>query len=90
MKIETSTRADKRLMATFANGKVVHFGQRGSQTYIDHGDERKRTAYLARHRSRENWDDPYSAGALSRWLLWGDSKSLDVNHDTFMRRFRVS
>ena len=90
MKIETSTRADKRLMATFANGKVVHFGQRGSQTYIDHGDERKRTAYLARHLSRENWDDPYSAGALSRWLLWGDSKSLDVNHDTFMRRFRVS
>ena len=90
MKIETSTRADKRLMATFANGKVVHFGQRGGQTYIDTGDERKRTAYLARHKSRENWDDPYSAGALSRWLLWGDSKSLDVNHDTFMRRFRVS
>ena len=90
MKIETSTRADKRLMATFANGKVVHFGQRGSQTYIDHGDERKRTAYLARHKSRENWDDPYSAGALSRWLLWGDSKSLDVNHATFMRRFGVS
>ena len=90
MKIETSTRADKRLMATFANGKVVHFGQRGGETYIDHSDERKRTAYLARHKSRENWDDPYSAGALSRWLLWGDSESIDVNHATFMRRFRVS
>lgn len=90
MKIETSTRADKRLMATFANGKVVHFGQRGGLTYIDHGDERKRTAYLARHKSRENWDDPYSAGALSRFLLWGESKSLDVNHATFMRRFGVS
>jgi hypothetical protein len=90
MKIETSTRADKRLSATFANGKVVHFGRRGGQTYIDHGDEAKKTAYLARHKSRENWDDPYSAGALSRWLLWGDSRLLDVNHESFMRRFRVS
>lgn len=77
-------------MATFANGKVVHFGQRGGQTYIDHGDDRKRTAYLARHRSRENWSDPYSAGSLSRYLLWGDSESLDVNHASFMRRFNVS
>lgn len=89
MLIQKSTRAGKRFMATYANGKVVHFGQAGGSTYIDHGDKAKREAYLARHSKRENWNDPYSAGALSRWLLWGDTTSLDTNHIAFMKRFGV-
>jgi hypothetical protein len=89
MLIQKSTRAGKRFMATYANGKVVHFGQAGGRTYIDEGDKMKRAAYLARHSKRENWNDPYSAGALSRWLLWGDTTSLDTNHDAFMKRFGV-
>ena len=90
MKIEKSTRAGKRFMATYANGKVVHFGQAGGKTYIDHGDKAKREAYLARHKKRENWNDPYSPGALSRWLLWGDTTSLDTNHNAFMRMFPIT
>jgi len=89
MLIQKSTRKGKRFMATYANGKVVHFGQEGGSTYIDHGDKVKRAAYLARHKKNENWSDPYSAGSLSRYLLWGDSTSLDVNHAAFMNRFRV-
>lgn len=89
MRIEPSTRAGKRFMATYANGKIVHFGQAGGRTYIDHGDKALRTAYLARHSKRENWNDPYSAGALSRWLLWGDTTSLDTNHIAFMKKFGV-
>jgi hypothetical protein len=76
-------------MVTFENGKTVHFGQAGGQTYIDHGDKEKRAAYLKRHEVREDWSDPYSAGALSRFLLWGDSKDLETNHMAFMRRFKV-
>lgn len=90
MKIQSSTRKDKKLMATFANGKVVHFGAKGSKTYLDHGDKAKREAYLARHKVNESWSDPYSPGALSRWLLWGNSTSLEANHQAFMRRFNVS
>lgn len=75
-------------MATYANGKVVHFGQKGGQTYIDHKDKAKREAYLARHKAKENWDDPYSAGALSRWLLWGDYTALDKNHTYFMKKYK--
>lgn len=90
MRIEKSTRAGKRFMATFSNGKVVHFGSAVGRTYIDHGDKALRSAYLARHsKANENWNDPYSAGALSRWLLWGDSPSLDINHVSFMKRFGV-
>ena len=32
-----------------------------------------RTAYIARHRVNENHNDPLTPGALSRWLLWGES-----------------
>jgi hypothetical protein len=89
MLIEKSNRKGKRYKVVFANGKVVHFGQEGGSTYIDHGDKVKRAAYLARHKKNEDWNDPYSAGSLSRYLLWGDSTSLDVNHAAFMNRFRV-
>jgi hypothetical protein len=91
MKIQPSTRKDKKLMVTFSNGKVVHFGAKGSKTYLDTGDAAKRRAYLARHaKGGEDWLDPYTPGALSRWLLWGDSTSLEANHQAFMKRFNVS
>lgn len=90
MIIKSSTRKGKRFMATYANGKVVHFGLKGGNTYIDSGDKIKRAAYLARHKKNENWNDPYSAGALSRYLLWGDSTSLETNHQAFMKKFPVT
>lgn len=90
MLIQKSTRTGKRFMATYANGKVVHFGQAGGQTYIDHGDKIKRENYLARHKKRENWNDPFSAGALSRYLLWGDSTNMETNHQTFMNKFPIT
>jgi hypothetical protein len=91
MLIQPSTRKGKRFMATYANGKIVHFGQLGGSTYIDHGDKAKRLAYLARHGGgKENWNDPYSAGSLSRYLLWGDSTDLETNHQAFMRRFPIT
>jgi hypothetical protein len=90
MLIEKSTRAGKRFMATYANGKVVHFGQAGGQTYIDHGDKAKREAYLARHKKRENWSDAFSAGSLSRYLLWGDSTNMETNHQAFMKKYPIT
>ena len=77
-------------MATFANGKVVHFGASNASTYIDHGDKAKRSAYIARHQVNDHWNNPYSAGALARWLLWGDSTSIEANHQAFMRKFGVN
>lgn len=90
MRIQASTRKDKKLMAIFANGKIVHFGSKGSKTYLDHGDKVKRSAYIARHKVNEDWSNVYSSGALSRYLLWGDSTSLEANHQAFMRRFNIS
>ena len=35
MKIENSTRKDKRFMATYADGTKIHFGAKGASTFID-------------------------------------------------------
>ena len=93
--VKPSTAKGKKYTATFClcrdkpkcKGKKVHFGSSTSQTYLDHHDKAKREAYLKRHRVNENWDNPTSAGALSRWLLWGDSTSLMMNIQEFRKKF---
>ena len=50
---------------------------------------RDRAAYIARHRVNENHNDPLTPSALSRWLLWGKSRSLARNTAAFRRRFRL-
>jgi len=90
MEITDSNRKNKRFLATFANGEKIHFGQDGGETFIDHGDEKKRSAYLARHGAgREDWTTPYNAGSLSRWLLWGNSPQLKANIAFFKNKFKV-
>jgi len=87
MIIESSKHKNKRFVAIFKNGKRVDFGQKDGKTYIDEGDDIKRQNYLKRHIVRENWNDPYSPGSLARYILWGDSKSFNVNHQTYMKKF---
>ena len=43
----------------------------------------------SRHRVNENHNDPLTPGALSRWLLWGESRSPARNTAAFKRRFRL-
>ena len=50
--------------------KRVPFGAFGYSDFTEHRDEDRKYRYLKRHYERENWNDPYTAGALSRWLLW--------------------
>ena len=65
-----SNRKDKRYEVRINGKKSIHFGSKNGQTFIDHGDIKKKDAWLARHRVNENWSDPMTAGYWSRWLLW--------------------
>ena len=69
--------------------KTVRFGT--NSNYVSNKDKtiRDRTNYIKRHAVRENFNDPTSAGALSRWLLWGNSRNLAENVRAFRRRFNV-
>lgn len=98
--IKKSDRKDKKYKAKFCmcekfdeckgkHTKEVHFGQKGGETYIDHTDKEKRENYLKRHRKNEDWNDPDTPGALSRWILWGDSTSLARNISAFRKKFNL-
>lgn len=69
--------------------KTTHFGAAGYDDFIKTKDVKKRAAYLARHKTTENWSDPTTAGALSRYLLWGQSSSLKQNIMDFKKKFNL-
>ena len=91
--IKRSTKPNKKLMAVFTKDdkrkKTVHFGQAGAPDYTITKDKEQRKRYLDRHRARENWNDPQTAGSLSRWILWGNSTSRRENILSFKRRFNL-
>lgn len=90
MQIQDSNRKGKRFVAIFKDGTKIHFGQSNAFTYIDGADKAKRLAYLKRHNTgREDWSNPRSAGALSRWILWGDFSNINGNIADFKRRFSL-
>ena len=87
-----SSRKDKKYEFTFSDDgkkiKTIHFGSKGSSTYLDHKDKTKKNNYIARHKVRENWDE-VNAGSLSRYLLWGDSTDLNTNLKAYLKQFNI-
>ena len=87
MELYESNRKNKRFMAII-KGKKYHFGLKNGSTYIDHKDELKRQNYIKRHIVNEDWGK-VNSGSLSRYLLWGDSTSLDKNIKDCIKRFNL-
>lgn len=91
IKIKKSDKKDKKLMAIFFNKNTkrcntTHFGSAGMSDYTKHKDPERKDRYISRHKARENWDDPASAGALSRWVLW-NKKTLKASIEDYKKRF---
>jgi hypothetical protein len=92
--IKKSTNKDKKMMAIFYDDndkkiKTTHFGASGYTDFIKSGgDEKKKQAYLDRHRTNENWNDYMSAGSLSRWTLW-NKKTLSASIADYKSRFKL-
>ena len=93
IKIVESDKPDKKMMAVFEGDsgrtKTIHFGARGMDDYTITKDKEQRERYLNRHRSSESWNKPDSAGALSTWVLWGDSVSRQKNIASFKQKFNL-
>lgn len=91
IKIKVSTKPEKKYMAIFENckngrEKITHFGSKNYSDYIHHKDPERKQRYLDRHHKNENWNDPTSAGSLSRFLLWNKT-SLRASIADYKRRF---
>ena len=96
MVIEKGTAKNKKLKAIFyasdSSGdkkiKTVQFGSKGMSDFTIHKDKERKQRYLDRHRKRENWNDPTTAGALSRWILW-NKPTLEGSIKDFKKRFKL-
>lgn len=91
--LRRSRNAAKKWDAVFeypdGHTKTTSFGARGMSDYTKHKDVTRRNRYLERHgRMREDWNDPTTAGALSRWILW-NKPSFKASLSDYKRRFKL-
>lgn len=95
-----STNPKKKMMAIFyekgkdgemKKKKTTHFGAKGYDDYTLTKDKEQRARYRKRHtNSREDHNNPMTAGSLSFHILWGESTSRATNIRTFKKRFNLS
>ena len=91
--LKRSTRKDKKYMAIFYDDnrkkiKTTHFGASGMSDFTIHKDEDRKQRYLDRHKANENWNDFYTAGALSKWILWNKT-TISSSIADYMKRFNL-
>ena len=87
VRLEKSNDGKAKWIAHFANGRKTRFGQYGAEDYTMHKDPDRRRLYRARHAKDLKTNDPYRAGLLSYYLLWGDSTDLATNVREYNKRF---
>ena len=90
LSVTPSKKPEKKLDAKFETDsgrtKVVSFGAKGMDDYTKTHDTEQRARYLKRHSANEDWSKKDSPGALSRWILWGESTSLLKNIQNYKAR----
>lgn len=70
-----SDRKDKKFYVLY-NGRIINFGSKHGKTFIDHGDENKKNAWIARHSKITNKNGELvinlktSSSYWSHKLLW--------------------
>ena len=95
--VKPSTRKTKKLMATFemndGNKEVIHFGAKGMNDYLIYYQENPKLAKERREAYRKRFKSATTAplntaNALSYYLLWGDSSSLQRNISSFRKMLK--
>jgi hypothetical protein len=77
-----------KYVAVFDDGSHTYFGAIRYGDFTTHQNEQRKKAYLARHRKNEDWTDPKSAGALSRWILW-NKPTIEESILDYLQRFNM-
>lgn len=97
IKVVKATNNKNKYTATFKKDddvKIVHFGAQGYNDYIKYSKtdpvlaESKKKSYIARHSVLEDWNDPLTAGTLSRFILW-NKPTLKESIDDFKKKFNL-
>ena len=93
VQIKKSIKQNKKLMAIFFNEenhkiKTIHFGAKGMSDYTSHKDKQRKLRYLNRHKKNEYWENPMTAGSLSRYILW-NKPTLKASINDYQKRFNL-
>lgn len=86
--IYQSTQKNKKYVAVFSNGLKINFGASGYEDYTTHNDHIRKQRYILRHSKNENWNNPYTAGSLSRFILW-NKRTLTASINDYKKRFNL-
>lgn len=89
MHLEKATDGKHKWVAIFKNEKRTPFGAKDMDDYTLTHDKDQRARYRKRHEKDLDTNDPYRAGFLSYYLLWGESTSLATNVRSYNQRFRI-
>ena len=90
--IKKSNLPEKKMVAVFYDKektKTIHFGQAGASDYTIHKDSERKQRYITRHEKNENWNNPMTAGALSKYILW-NKPTLQESIKDFKKKFNLS
>tara|TARA_R110000822_G_scaffold79053_1_gene189299 strand:- start:405 stop:683 length:279 start_codon:yes stop_codon:yes gene_type:complete len=88
LSIENSPLKTKKLRASFNDNTHIDFGAKGYSDYLQTNDDFRKNLYIKRHQSRENWNNPKSAGTLSRYISW-NKKTLQASIVDYKKRFNL-
>lgn len=92
VKITKSTNKEKKYMAIFKKKddhlKIVHFGIPTAKQYPIHKNPDIKRNYINRHKKREDWNNPITPGALSRWILW-NKPTIRESISDYRRKFNL-
>ena len=71
--ITRSKKKDKKFDAIVDGKKTVSFGAAGMSDYTKHKDADRKERYIARHKKKEDWSNPKTAGFYAKHFLWNKS-----------------
>ena len=91
--VERTPNNKKAFVATFIKDdgkeKIQRLGTGSNFVLNKNKTLEDRKNYIARHRVNEDFNNPVTAGSLSRHLLWGDSRSLQKNINSLKKQFKI-
>jgi len=85
--VTPSTDKKHKWVATFTDGQKVRFGAKGYTDYLLGATDKQKMAYHARHVKDLSTNDPYRAGFLSFYVLWGPTRNMKTNIAEYNKMF---
>ncbi len=84
--ITKSKKKDKKFDATIDGKKTISFGAKGYTDFTQSKDPAQKQRYLNRHRAREDWTNPKTAGFIVQ-MYFGIKQQLNHQLQILIKSF---